>query len=260
MTLFIDRRGRGTPLALLHGWGLHGAIWQTVAPHLESQFELFNIDLPGHGYSAEAPVRFTLETVADAIVEQLPARAILLGWSLGGLIALDIARRYPDRLSRLVLVAATPRFARGADWPHGIAPTLLAQFAAGLTQDYRATLQRFLSLQIDAHERETLRALRAQLFARGEPAPAALAGGLEILRDADLRANLAAVHVPTLIVHGTRDRLVPFAAGEYLARHLMQAQWLPLANAGHAPFLSQAQTFAAALTEFAHERPILSAG
>jgi pimeloyl-[acyl-carrier protein] methyl ester esterase len=176
----------------------------------------------------------------------------LLGWSLGSLVALRIAQRHPQRIARLVLVCATPRFVAGDDWAHAMERQTLTRFGDELAVAYRLTLQRFLSLQVQGSEdgRRTLATLREALFARGEPSRDVLAGGLDILACTDLRASVHAIAVPTLVVTGQRDALTPAAAGAWLAQALPSARHVDIAGAAHAPFLSHPAAFDAALQEF----------
>jgi pimeloyl-[acyl-carrier protein] methyl ester esterase len=99
-----------------------------------------------------------------------------------------------------------------------------------------------------ATSRSTLRLLRSVLFARGEPQPAALAGGLEILRRADLRPWLGEIRQPAHVIAGLRDRLVPAAASRALAAALPAGRFTALPEAGHAPFVSHRAEFLAALS------------
>lgn len=253
--LHVDVCGRGPPLALLHGWGLHGGLFAPLVPLLAPTHRVAVVDLPGHGYSpAVAP--YTLDTIADAVAATLDAQVpvTLLGWSLGGLVALRIAQRHPQRIARLVLVCASPRFVAGDDWPHAMAAQTLARFADELALAYRLTLQRFLSLQVQGSEegRKTLAALRGALFARGEPARDVLAAGLDLLARTDLRDSVHAIAVPTLVVTGQRDALTPAGAGAWLARALPAARHVDIAGAAHAPFLSHPAAFGAALESFLH--------
>ena len=103
-------RGAGDPLVLLHGWGLHGGIWSGLLPELDGFGERLTPDLPGHGASPCPGDEIGLEALADRLVPGVPEGAAVLGWSLGAMVALTLARRHPERVSRLVLVAATPRF------------------------------------------------------------------------------------------------------------------------------------------------------
>ncbi len=252
MSLYAERLGSGPELVLVHGWGLHGGIWVTLPQRLAQRFRVTVVDLPGHGRSSIA-TRMDIEGIADELAMLVEQPALWLGWSLGGLVALMLAARHPERVQGLVLVDTTPKFVQGGDWAHGMASEVFAEFARGLEQDYRATLLRFLSLQAGAGDagRALIKQLRTELFQHGEPQLVALRAGLAILRDTDLRAMLAGIRAPTLVLHGSHDRLTPPAAGEFLAAQLPQARYQLLRGAGHAPFLSDPAAFAAALEEFA---------
>lgn len=238
--LFCARQGAGAPVALVHGWGLNGAVWEAIAAALTGRAAVIVPDLPGCGRSRALPATYSLAQLAHDIDACLPAPATWVGWSLGGLVALTAARLFPARVRRLVLIGATPRFVQAADWPAGMPAAVMKQFAAGLAQDYRGTLQRFLSLQMGAEPaaRETLRTLRERLFEHGEPQPAALEAGLALLQESDLRAELSHITQPALLIHGERDQLAPLAAAHYLRDHLPQARLQTVPLAGHAPFLS----------------------
>jgi pimeloyl-[acyl-carrier protein] methyl ester esterase len=248
VSLRVERGGQGPPLVLLHGWGLHGGVFHGLAARLGERFETWCVDLPGHGGSGPL-ARFTLETVARAVAERVPAGALWLGWSLGGMVALAAAAQ--ARAARLVLVSASPRFVADGEWP-GVAPALLDGFAADLEVDHRATLNRFIALQARGSEqaRAEFRALREGLFDRGEPDLAALRGGLAILKEADLRPVLGGIAQPLLLVGGRRDTLVPPPALERTAKALPRGEAVVLDGAGHAPFISHPAAFDAVVTEF----------
>lgn len=253
--LWTESAGTGPDLVLVHGWGLHGGIWDALADTLIDAYRVTRVDLPGHGRSpplAASGASAPLEAWAEAVLAAAPARADWLGWSLGGLVALWAAIHRPERIGRLVLLATTPRFVRGPDWPEAMEPQVFDDFAASLTEACRPTLLRFVALQTRGGEgaRDAQRQLRTRLFERGEPDPAALAQGLAILRHADLRAQLAHVTQPTLVVASARDILVPAPAGHALARALPQARLLELPDAGHAPFLAHPLQLATAVRGF----------
>ncbi len=253
MSLHVEVSGSGRPLVMLHGWGMHGGIWHELAAQLAQDFEVHNVDLPGHGGSSAAP--FTLDTVVDGLDAHFAQPVMVLGWSLGGILAQHWAVRAPQKIGKLVLVASTPCFTEREDWLFGMGGETLQQFAAELEKNHAATLRRFLALQVrgSEHERELLTSLREQLFSRGEPALAALRGGLEILRDADLRPQAAGIAQPTLLVAGERDKLTPPEASYYLAQVLPHAQVAEILGAAHAPFLSHPALFTEHLKRFLHE-------
>lgn len=242
-----------TPLVMLHGWGMHGGVWTATAEVLGGRAQL--TDMPGYGGRA-AVTPYTLENLAVELAKELPPQFDLCGWSLGGQVAMTLARLMPQRVRRLVLVGVNPCFTTRADWRCAIAPEVLTQFADELTVNYEATLKRFLALQArgDDAARAVLARLRSLLFVRGRPDSAVLQAGLTILLQTDLRELVPQLTMPTLVVHGSFDQLAPVGAAEWLAQALPNGRLHVIAGASHAPFLSHRAEFEAALIEFLDER------
>ncbi len=275
MNLHVDDfGGNGAPLLFIHGWGMHSGMWGGVLAELAKQYRVLAVDLPGHGLSTESgqwqvvsgktdepDTRHSpLAThYLDAIVDQLAAQftepLTVCGWSLGGQVALRWAMRFPQQVTQLVLVSATPCFVQQSEWPCAMAADTLAAFAAALQQDYAATLRRFLGLQVRGgeQERELLLTLRRSLASRGEPDLAALQAGLEILRDSDQRADLPQIMQRTLVIAGVRDTLTPLPALQYLAAQLPNARLATIEGAAHASFLSHPDEFVKQLVDFLNE-------
>ena len=251
MKLHAETVGRGPALVLLHGWGLHSGIWAPLLPALAQSYRVTCVDLPGHGHSAPPRGGCGLAETAAAVATLAPRPAAWLGWSLGGQVALAAALAGAD-ITRLALVATTPRFVLAPDWPCAMAPATLAGFAASLGEDHARTLRDFLTLQLrgDRRAASLLAALRATLAERPPPDPAALAAGLEILAATDLREELPAVRQPALVIAGERDRLTPAEAGRRLADALPDARFELLPGAAHAPFLNHPEGFLGHLGAF----------
>jgi pimeloyl-[acyl-carrier protein] methyl ester esterase len=260
-SLYTEVRGTGPALVLLHGWGLNVRVWDGLTAALCARFRIIAIDLPGHGRSVWLPERSSLEEQAAQVAETVAAitgEYSLLGWSLGGQIALQLAAARGGldpgsaAADRLVLIATTPRLTTGPDWPHGAPPERLAAQAAGLETDYRRTVSDFLELQVrgGAGSGEALELLRAALFAHGYPSLAALARGLELLRETDLRPLLAGITVPTLVIAGQYDRVTLPAASHALADGLPNARYVEIRRAAHAPFLSHLPELGALIADF----------
>ncbi len=258
--LFIHREipdipsGR-LPLICLHGWGFHGEIWREPARNMAGEREVLCPDLPGHGRSPWSGAGHDLSALSDGLLAEFPHPALWLGWSLGGLIALYHALRHPSRVAGLILVAASPRFTRAEDWPHAMPPAVLADFAQRLEQDCPGTLQRFLALQVHGSEsaREQLRHLKP-LLAKYPPWPQALAGGLKLLAENDLRQASRELACPCLLCLGQRDTLVPAAMAEDWRQFYPGLQSWVIPGAGHLPFLSHPSLFIQGLKEFCHAR------
>ena len=251
MTVFVEVAGRGPNLTLLHGWGLNGAVWNGVRDSLAGRFTLHIVDLPGHGHSQGAGTS-SLVAMADAVANATPKQSHLLGWSLGGLVALELARRHSDRVGNLVLVSATPCFLQRDDWPHAVKPAVLADFSARLATNYAATIKSFLALQVlsQPNQRGMINKLLQALTSRGLADPAALAGGLAILQATDLRTQLGEISQKTLVLQGDHDALTPEPAGRWLAENLQHARYVMMAHAAHAPFLSHRDAFLRELERF----------
>jgi len=241
-------------LALVHGWGMNARVFDALAGLLADDFDVCSLDLPGHG-GRDALADNTLRGWADDLAQQLPDKAILLGWSLGGQVAMRAALDHPHRIARLVLLASTPKFVATEDWSRGMAPADLEEFGAALLADPQATLLRFLSLQTRGMpgQKALLQQLRQTLLAAPVARSEALAGGLAILRDTDLRSELPRLTQPTLVLHGALDTLTPPAAGAWLAETLPAARHIELDRAAHAPHLSHGEAVAAEIRRFAHD-------
>ena len=252
--MHIETQGSGADLVMIHGWAMHSGIFAGFARALTPHFRLHLVDLPGHGYSRDDKGSLDPGACAHRIAEQIP-RAIWLGWSLGGLVALRAALDAPAGVRGLVPISSSPRFVVGEDWTHGVAPSVFAEFGAGLADDYRGTIERFLALETlgSEHARAELRALKADVFAHGEPAMSALTDGLRVLDATDLRAELPRVRVPSLWIAGRRDRLVDPAAMKWAADR-SGGRYVEC-NSGHAPFLGHADALADAIGAFASELP-----
>jgi pimeloyl-[acyl-carrier protein] methyl ester esterase len=243
--------GTGKSIVLVHGWAMHSGIWHDFAMQLAQHYQVTCIDLPGHGHSDNLD-NFTLERVADALVDAVAdEQSCWLGWSLGATVVLDIANRYPERVNSLILLAGNPHFTCVEQWP-GMKVELLEAFAEQLTLDAPATLLRFLSLQVaQLPDYKTLvRTLKAAIMARAMPNQDTLQGGLAILKQADLRSALAEVEVPTLVLLGTLDTLVPIAVGEAMPAIAPAIQVVVIDKAGHVPFLSHPQIVLETITNF----------
>lgn len=252
--LHVERIGQGRPLVLIHGWAMHGGVFAPLVERLSDRFELHVVDLPGHGFSRD-DARLELADCARRIADITPPAA-WLGWSLGGLVALTAALQQRDAVTSLLMLAATPRFVAGEDWPDGVRPSLFSAFADGLRRDYRGTLEQFLALEAfgSDHLRDELRALKRELFARGEPKPEVLETGLRLLAETDLRDRLPQLACRSLWLGGRRDRLVHFSAMQTAAAMCANAETCRVDAAGHAPFLSHADAVAGRIRDFLTER------
>ncbi|MEW5838222.1 MAG: alpha/beta fold hydrolase [Pseudomonadota bacterium] len=228
----------GLPLVWLHGWGMSAAIWRAVPAF--ARYDSLALDLPGHGNAAwNDALGADITLWAQEMLARAPQRAIWLGWSLGGQVALEAARLAPQRVAALGLVASNPCFVARSDWPCAMSAAAFAQFEAGLQQDHAQTVRRFLALQTlgAADARQTRLMLEQAVADAAESDERALHAGLRLLRDADQRAALSGLSMPVALLLGGMDRIVPPCALAACLQLQASAWTACMQTAGHAPFL-----------------------
>ena len=252
--IHVDEQGKGKTIVLLHGWGFHGGIWDSLAAQLSPYFRVVRPDLPGHGHSPAPTGDYDLDGIVDALVEKVNTPAVWVGWSLGSMFALRAAMRHPEKVLGVVTMAGTPCFTAREGWDHGVKGELIDRFGDELTDDWRTTLRRFIALQGQGCDPRLLRQVRAVMMER-LPSPEGLRGGLQILRHGDLRTELAGIRCPLLAIHGVKDNLVPLRGVQAWMNEVGDARLLAFKDAGHVPFLSHPDEVARAIHGFTSYQP-----
>ncbi|HEX6590880.1 MAG TPA: pimeloyl-ACP methyl ester esterase BioH [Moraxellaceae bacterium] len=254
MSTVLHHEVHGQPgkleLVLLHGWGLHSGVWKPLLPLLTPHFRVTCVDLPGFGRS---PATISYAAFFDAVLPLVPARALWVGWSLGGLLALEMAARHPERVQALSLIAATPCFLQRDDWRPAMALTVFEDFVASLQESPLLTLESFLSLQCkgSASMRSDIRFLHEVVEQGPNLATATLLNGLQLLERGDLRTKFAALRQPVQFLLGEKDVLVPASLQVSLKVLRAGTDIVVIPQAAHVPFLSHPQRCADELLRFA---------
>lgn len=236
-------------LVLLHGWAMTTRVWEPVLDALSASYRVHNLPLPGYpgptgGSEAGGEA---LDDWSDQCLAAAPAGAIWVAWSLGALVALNAALRSPGALARLILVAATPKFVASGDWEAGIDRRVLRDFMNGIESGDDKTLKRFVSLQAGgSDDARGLSRWLSSCIVDDRVQGGALRAGLRVLEDTDLRPRLVAVRTPVRVIHGGGDRIVPFAAGAYVAGQAPGGDLVRL-ETGHAPFVTRPEAFVEAV-------------
>ncbi|MXP66934.1 pimeloyl-ACP methyl ester esterase BioH [Pantoea sp. Nvir] len=250
--LYWNICGKGNmPLVLLHGWGMNAEVWQGVVSLLSPHFCLHLVDLPGYGRSQQVGALSLVET-AQYLLPYLPPHALLLGWSLGGLVATELALCAPQQIRGLISVASSPCFTARNTWP-GIKPNTLEIFRTQLSNDFYRTIERFLVLQTLGTDsaREDTCILKEVVRVQPMLSVEVLEGGLAILRDVDLRDRLPQITVPFLRLYGALDSLVPRRIAAQLDAVLTTSPpSIMMEKAAHAPFISHPDVFVKHILNF----------
>jgi pimeloyl-[acyl-carrier protein] methyl ester esterase len=236
---------------LLHGWGLNSGVWQPCIEQLTSYFTVTTIDLPGFGLNHEQlPQSYTLVSVAEAICKVIPETCILLGWSLGGLVAQQVALIAANQVKHLVVVASSPRFIADDNWP-GMQPTVLNNFNAQLELNLAATISRFLAIQAmgSPTAKQDIKMIKQHMGNYPAANPVALRAGLQLLEHSDLRSQLVNIQCPQHFMLGRLDSLVPIKLQENLQDLHQKIDITVFDKSSHAPFISEQKRFIKVLVD-----------
>ena len=194
---------------LLHGWGCNREVWRPLLVLLRPWANITLLDLPGCAPGVELGDALTLPGLLAEILECSPAKAVFVGWSLGGQLAVELALHAPARVAAVVTVCSNPLFVAQGDWP-GMRADAFHQFRAAVEEDPIAALKRFDRLQIAGSSRPRPLLRQLQKHPRG-PASKTLLVGLGWLETLDQRESLASVLPPQLHLLAEADTLVPLA-------------------------------------------------
>lgn len=241
--LHWQRQGDGPDLVLLHGWGMNGAVWQNCIDELSLYFTVHCVDLPGCGLSHQVSCE-SMQTLIDMLLEQAPKQAIWLGWSLGGLIATQLAHQAPKRVNQLVTLASSPKFSEGEQW-RGIKKQVLSNFSQQLVDDFSTTIERFMALQAmgSPSARQDIKCLKKAVLSRPMPTYSTLAVGLKWLDEVDLRDTLTQLTIPVHRWYGRLDGLVPVTIVQTLQHSTTGQHSYIFQQSSHAPFITEQALF-----------------
>jgi 3-oxoadipate enol-lactonase len=249
--LAFERRGRGAPLVLIHGYPLDHTIWSEVVPLLEDDFDLILPDLRGFGESGAVKSDYRVSDLASDIAGLLDHlkinQAIIAGHSMGGYVALAFARAYPQRLAGLGMISSQV-LADPPDRKEGRYKTAaeVAEKGVGIVADAMAS-----KLSADAN---------IQLFVHKmieSQNPLGVIGALKAMAERpDSAEFFAKLKVPAVIVHGDADALIPIERGREMKVALAAAHYAELPGAGHMPMMENPGAVASALKFFGKGRGV----
>lgn len=249
--LFVQRSGAGEPLILLHGLGMSSALWKNQAPVFSRHFHTVAVDLRGFGQSSrpDGPGDYAIDILAEDIavlIERLElGRCHVLGTSMGGFIAQALALARPDLCRSLVLCHTAPRMS--------IPPDILARRVEALSN---MPLEEYAGIVVEqacsgSASRE-LRTWIAGLIARNDKR-AYTRVMTEGLRDFDAGAGLGGIGLPTLVITGEHDRVLPREGGEEIARLIPGASLVEIEGVGHLGYAERPAEFNEAVLAFLHD-------
>lgn len=231
---------RANPIVLLHGWGCDSDSWAPIIEQLKHLANVITVDLPSFG-SSPSLENNSLDAMLDFIVTRLPENCVLIGWSLGGMLAVQLAAHYPQKISHIITLATNVKFVASRDYPTAMPSPVNRQFNQQFAEDPQAAHKLFIGLlaQGDANERALLKKLRSNFF-NGVINPQ-WQQSLQLLTELDNRTAFSALQQPGLHLFGNADALVPASAAAELQSLNPNQHIQLLAHTAHAVHWSQPQ-------------------
>lgn len=237
---------------LIHGFPLSSQMWTPQCDQLYSLSRILAPDLPGHGLSDPLPGPYTMKILAERCKDLLDSLKItepiiLGGLSMGGYVALEFYRRYPERVAGLILTAtrANSDTAEGKKGRDANIQRVTQQGTEPLVDDM---LPRLFAPENYENDEELVAYVHEMMLMAS---PEGVISALQGMRDRpDYRPTLEDIDVPTLVIHGAEDKLISVAEAEAMAAAIPNAQFHVIPNAGHLPNLEQAELFNELLADF----------
>lgn len=247
-----DEVGSGIPILFIHGYPLNRRMWQPQLASLAPEAHLIAPDLRGHGDSTPTKGIYTMDLLAEDCARLLDhmnihEKVVLCGLSMGGYISFSFARKYPERLTGLILTAtrAAPDTEEGKlnrqrsieiVKEHGIDPII------------ETMLQRILSPKTIRDNPELVQTVR-EIMKR--TSTEAVLGDLQgMMERSDSRPFLKQITVPTLIIHGMDDILIPIEEAKVMQKAIPNCQLILIEHAAHLPNLEASERFNQAVLAF----------
>ncbi len=228
------------PIVLISGWAMPAGVMESLAEALDANHRRVSIvELPG--LVEELAVYKKVHdwsSLLDYLDQQLFEKpVVLVGWSMGGMLATLYASRYPDNVAGVVNLAANACFVASNRWPDGLDPALFSSFYEGMSQSAEKTLQQFIMLCTAGTEarREQARMLQA-MVADTDIQSDTLVNLLTLLKDSDLRSAFADLICPVTHFFGQQDALVPVSAAEAVKQRF-EAHHVEVLEGGHCFFM-----------------------
>jgi pimeloyl-ACP methyl ester carboxylesterase len=235
--------GTGPRTLVAHGgWVGNWELWQQPFELLSDRCRCVSYDHRGSGESQVPIADITPQGLVDdlfGVMDQLGIdRCVLAGESLGAVVALQAAHRHPDRFEGLVLV----------DGPPGLVADSVQPLIDGALHDWPATVQRFIDDCIPEPDSEHIRKWGRDILLRST-GPAAAQMFSCYLEGPEPWVPLEEIQVPTLIIHGSADVIVPVGVGEWMASAIPGATFVRLEGAGHVPTMTRPQDVVNAIVD-----------
>ncbi len=240
----------------IHGWASNAQVFKPLADLFTEHFHFVAVDLPGFGDSPYEDGDYQLDKLVSELLAVAPENSSWLGWSLGGMLAVQAALDSPKRIEKVMTLCSNAKFLASKKFKQGVPAPLFDGFMDSI-DDVRVTLRRFAALTVVGEKQEMLQSLKWLQQNTQVPAPNSqtLKASLELLALIDNQVALKIIQQPCLHMLATDDAIVPYKASQTLnklnEKHL--TSFVP--NASHACLVTQPQLVANGILTFMQGLP-----
>ncbi|NOX83563.1 MAG: alpha/beta hydrolase [Alphaproteobacteria bacterium] len=253
--------GEGRPVVFVHGWAMHGGMFEPQHDALSKNYQVISFDLRGHRHSASHDAAATVERLGADLVEifeQLNLQeAVCVGWSMGAMVAWEAMTQeiFARRVSGLVIIDMSPRISNDASWQLGLSdgrrPLAALRAAQAMRQDWPAMVHQFVP-RIFSPNRKTNHGVHiAEMIEEANALNAETMADLwESMAVQDFRKTIRLLNIPTLVIYGEQSQLYPEATSQFVASEIPNCEIASFPNSGHAPHLEEPDRFNERLITF----------
>ena len=244
-------------LLLLSGWGATCKVWDPIIPALEQRCQVKCVAPPWIQQDEPKLTLAELEHYVDQLsLSLMNQRTRLVAWSLGGLIAIHIARKYSDLIDQIIFIASAPQFVASDNFPYAIDEIWLENFINEFNRNPQVTWTKFIALQAkdDKFKMDTIRFLKGNCqFDQLDLKESLL--GLKLLQEQKLMNDMQNLACKMAFIHGEKDAVLSFRAAQQAAASA-ECEFQMIKNAGHAPHISHPELTARLIQDFLNDESI----
>jgi len=225
-----------SPILFIPGWGINKGIWKHQIEYFSQNYRVATISLEG------GCMRAHTEHLLGVIKKSKLSNINLVGWSMGGMIAINFASQHPEYVKKLVLVSTPAKFVASEDYDAGISHIVMQSFINKFRKSPVKMLSNFASLILKNADfkKEDWNLIKKSSNVSDENRTLQ---NLLLLRDCDMREKLRFVTVPTLLIHGKGDMICPYACADYIHNKIKNSVLHAFESAGHVPFVTKHEEF-----------------
>ncbi|MFH1904654.1 MAG: alpha/beta hydrolase [bacterium] len=230
------------PLLFIPGWGINKSIWKHQIEYFNQNYRTLAVSLEEDANASDDRIRVHTEHIFRVIKKLKLKNINLVGWSMGGMIAINFTFQYPEYVTKLVLVSTPAKFVASEDYDAGISHAVMQSFINKFRKSPVRMLSNFASLILKNADfkKEDLDLIKKSSNLCNKNT---MLQDLLLLRNCDLRDKLHSIKVPTLVIHGKGDMICPYACADYMHSKIKNSVLHAFESTGHVPFVTKHEEF-----------------